>query len=129
MADLNSDQLAGLAEQYFEGVDNMDWDAVRQTLTEDCSIEIRSHGVVHTGRDHGVKHMFDGLFNRYQKVWHGAFRHVCDVKRQSVASQFKVVNTLKDGSQRSKTNCNFFELRDGLFCRIEIYMSGENTLT
>ena len=129
MADLNSDQLAGLAEQYFEGVDNMDWDAVRQTLTEDCSIEIRSHGVVHSGRDHGVKHMFEGLFNRYQKVWHGAFRHVCDVKRQFVASQFKVVNTLKDGSQRSKTNCNFFELRDGLFCRIEIYMSGENTLT
>ena len=61
MADLNSDQLAGLAEQYFEGVDNMDWDAVRQTLTEDCSIEIRSHGVVHTGRDQGVKHMFEGL--------------------------------------------------------------------
>ncbi len=28
MADLNSDQLAGLAEQYFEGVDNMDWDSV-----------------------------------------------------------------------------------------------------
>ena len=79
--------------------------------------------------DKGVKHMFEGLFNRYQKVWHGAFRHVCDVKRQSIASQFKVVNTLKDGSQRSKTNCNFFELRDGLFCRIEIYMSGENTLT
>ena len=51
MADLNSDQLAGLAEQYFEGVDKMDWDAVRETLTEDCSIEIRSHGVVHTGRD------------------------------------------------------------------------------
>ena len=48
MADLNSDQLAGLAEQYFEGVDNMDWDSVRQTLTEDCSIEILSHGVVHT---------------------------------------------------------------------------------
>ena len=57
MADLNSDQLAGLAEQYFEGVDNMDWDSVRQTLTEDCSIEILSHGVVHTGRDQGVKHM------------------------------------------------------------------------
>ena len=38
MADLNSDQLAGLAEQYFEGVDNMDWDAVRETLTEDLSL-------------------------------------------------------------------------------------------
>ena len=107
MADLNSDQLAGLAEQYFEGVDNMDWDSVRQTLTEDCSIEIRSHGVVHTGRDQGVKHMFEGLFDRYQKVWHGAFRHVCDVKRQSVASQFKVVNTLKDEVNGAKPTAIF----------------------
>ena len=39
MADLNSDQLAGLAEQYFEGVDNMDWDAVRETLTRTAPLK------------------------------------------------------------------------------------------
>jgi len=73
--------------------------------------------------------MFDGLFENYHRVWHGEFRHVCDVARQTVASQFKVFNTLEDGSTRSKTNCNFFEVREGLFFRITIYMSGENTLT
>jgi len=73
--------------------------------------------------------MFEGLFERYRIVRHGEFRHVCDVERQTVASQFKVLNTLEDGSTRSKKNCNFFEIRDGLFFRITIYMSGENTLT
>ena len=129
MADLTSNQLSDLAEQYFAGVDAKDWQAIRETHTEDCTIEIRTHGLMHEGRDQGVRKMFQGLFERYRSVWHGEFRHVCDVERQTVASQFKVLNTLEDGSTRSKANCNFFEVRDGLFFRIAIYMSGENTLT
>jgi len=128
MADLTSNQLSDLAEKYFAGVDAMDWKVIREVLTEDCTIEIRTHGLMHEDRDLGVRKMFDGLFERYHHVWHGEFRHVCDVERQTVASQFKVLNTLEDGSTRSKMNFNFFEVRDGLFFKITIYMSGENTL-
>ena len=129
MADLTSKELSDLAEQYFAAVDAMDWEGIRNTLTEDCSVEIRTHGIKHEGREEGVRKMFEGLFEKYHKVWHGEFHHVCDVERQKVASQFQVLNTLEDGSTRTKTNCNFFEARGGLFYKITIYMSGENTLT
>jgi hypothetical protein len=61
-------------------------------------------------------------------IYHGDFTHVVDAENQKVATQFVARNDYDDGRHVEMRNCNFFELEDGLFKRVTIYMSGENPL-
>ncbi|MGA1598168.1 MAG: nuclear transport factor 2 family protein [bacterium] len=126
---LDDRELIALVEEYFAGVDAMDWERIQKTLAPECIIRIRTHNITHSGRDIAIRKMFEGLFARYPKVWHGDFRHLPQAELQRIASQFQVINTLPDGTLRTKDNCNFFTVREGIFSKIDIYMSGENTLT
>ena len=47
---------------------------------------------------------------------------------QKLASTFTVKNTEHDDSIVIKYNCNFFEIENGKFSSITVYMQGENTL-
>jgi hypothetical protein len=51
-----------------------------------------------------------------------------DVKAQRIASRFRVENITHQGEKLVKNNCNFFELNEGLFSTVFVYMSGENSL-
>jgi len=42
--------------------------------------------------------------------------------------RFQVKNVLRDDQIVSKSNCNFFTLKDGIFSEVRVYMAGENTL-
>ncbi len=125
---LDAAELEALVEAYFAAVDAKDWSRLRQVLAPECSLRIQTHQVERVGRDHAVRNVFAALFERYAGIWHGDFRHVPDPAHQRIASQFQVRNTLADGSERFKSNCNFFTVREGRFVEIDVYMSGDNTL-
>jgi len=103
-------------------------DAVLETMQPDVTFTIPTHDVHHEGRDTGVRMMFERLYKEHAVVWHGDFHHVVDVDAQWIASQFTVRNTEFDGSVTEKHNCNFFEVVDGKFSRVWVYMQGANTL-
>jgi hypothetical protein len=73
--------------------------------------------------------MYERLNERYAKVWHGDFTHTVDVAAQRIASRFRVENITHQGEKLVKNNCNFFEVQDGLFSAVYVYMTGENSLS
>jgi len=93
----------------------------------DAVFTIATHQQIYAGRNDQIKNMFERLFARYAKVWHGDFRHVTSESNQ-IASQFTVKNTAFDGSVSFKKNCNFFYLKNGKFSEVFVYMAGENSL-
>lgn len=124
---LDSTQLVALVERYFAAVDQMDLDATLACFEPDATFTIATFNTIYSGRDTGIRGMFERLNSRYSRVWHGNFDHVVQAPAR-VASQFRVENTLPDGSLRVKNNCNFFSVRGTRFDAVQVYMSGDNSL-
>ena len=127
-ASLDAPALQALVERYFAAVDRMDVAATLACFAPHARFGIANHGVLYQGRDGELRGMYERLNARYARVWHGDFDHVIDVPRQRVASRFRVENTTHAGDLLHKNNCNFFEVQDGLFVQVFVYMSGENSL-
>ncbi len=72
--------------------------------------------------------MFRRLWANHRAVRHHAFVHVPDPLGGRIACRFKVENTEMDGQLTHKSNCNFFEIQDGKFETLAVYMAGVNTL-
>lgn len=124
---LDSAELIALIERYFASVDRMDIDATLACFEPDATFTIATFDTVYRGRDTGIRGMFERLNSRYSRVWHGNFDHVVQTPNR-VASQFRVENTMLDGSLRVKNNCNFFSVRGARFESVQVYMSGDNSL-
>jgi ketosteroid isomerase-like protein len=124
---LNSTELVALVERYFASVDRMDIDATLACFEPDATFTIATFNTIYQGRDTGIRSMFERLNSRYSRVWHGHFDHIIQVPSR-VASQFRVENTLLDGSLSVKNNCNFFSVRGTRFDAVQVYMSGDNSL-
>jgi ketosteroid isomerase-like protein len=127
LPDARRSALIAQVERYFAAVDRMDLAATLDCFCPDARFSIATFDTHYEGRDSGLRGMFERLFERYQRVWHGDFDHVVDAP-QRIASRFRVENTLVDGSLRIKHNCNFFRVRDGRFDEVFVYMSGDNSL-
>jgi len=125
---LDAPALQELVERYFAAVDRKDMVATLACFGPQAQFGIANHGVSFEGRDTQLRSMFERLHERYARVWHGDFEHVYDVPRQRVASRFRVENTTHAGEQLHKNNCNFFQVQDGLFVQVWVYMSGDNSL-
>jgi ketosteroid isomerase-like protein len=119
--------MTALVERYFGGVDAADFGAIAATLTDDCVFTVETHGVRLQGTGE-IESMFQRLWNNHASVRHEDFVFVADPPADRIAVRFAVINTHHDGSRTHKSNCNFFEVRDGRFCRIAVYMAGDNTL-
>lgn len=126
-APLAEDGLVTLAERYFAAVDSMNLEATLRCFVSDARFTIATYDTVYRGRDTEMRAMFERLFSRYARVWHGGFDHVVHAPDR-IASRFRVENTGFDGQLSVKNNCNFFRLRGGLFLDVFVYMSGENSL-
>ena len=116
-----------LVERYFAAVDNEDLPDLLATLQPDCVFSVETHGV----RLHGhteISAMFTRLWADHVAVLHHQFTHVPDPDTGHIASRFTVQNTEHDGSLTHKSNCNFFEIIDGRFATVRVYMTGQNTL-
>ena len=119
--------MIDLVEAYFAAVDAEDFAAIRATLAEDCVFSVETHGIRLQGLDE-MECMFRKLWADHASVRHGDFVHVAAPEDGRIATRFAVVNTLHDGALVHKSNCNFFEIEDGRFSRVAVYMAGENTL-
>ena len=124
---MDSQKLENLVRQYFRAVDDEDLGGIFQTLSDDCAFTVETHQVYLRGRDQ-MEAMFRRLWDHHQSVRHDRFSFVTNAEVGLVAVQFRVTNTLKNGEEVFKSNCNFFEVKDGRFCRVNVYMVGENTL-
>ena len=112
---------------YFKGVDEENIDAILETLTEDCVFSIETHGIKLVGHKEIIS-MFKRLWKNHKSVEHKEFYFVKDPIGNQIAVRFQVKNVLRDDQIISKSNCNFFTLKDGIFSEVRVYMAGENTL-
>ena len=128
MKNLSRQSILDLAEKsYFYSVDKKDIEKILETMNETIVFSIPTHSVIKTGKNE-VREMFENLFEEHQEVWHGNFTHTVDEESQNIASTFTVKNTEHDNSIVIKNNCNFFEIENGIFSSITVYMQGDNTL-
>ena len=129
MTKLTAGQLVELVEQhYFHNVDSKNIDPVLKCFAEDAVLSVQTAGASHSGRDGPIRKMFEGFMGEVKTIYHGDFTHVVDIENQKIATQFVARNDYDDGQHVEMRNCNFFELEDGLFKLVTIYMSGENPL-
>ena len=117
----------GLVEAYFAAVDAEDLPGVLATLAPSCVFTVETHGIRLQGHEE-ISSMFRSLWANHRAVRHHAFVHVPDPQGGRIASRFKVENTEMDGQLTHKSNCNFFEIQDGKFVTLAVYMAGVNTL-
>ena len=118
-----------VTKRYFHGVDNCDLDLVLECFTEDAVLHEVTSNTVHTGRDEGVRTMFEGLFSAHSRIWHGNFVHTVDTHENAICSQFSVEVTPSGETQCLRyENCNRFYLQEEKFHRVIVYMSGDNLL-
>ena len=123
----NRTVLEEMVRRYFKGVDTHDLEGIFSTLAEDCVFTVETHQVRLQGREQ-ITQMFLRLWESHKSVQHSQFSFVTDTDLGRVAVQFRVTNTLHDGSLVFKSNCNFFVMKDGLFSSVNVYMAGANTL-
>ncbi|MBT3550625.1 MAG: nuclear transport factor 2 family protein [Rhodospirillaceae bacterium] len=121
-------QMIELVERYFGAVDGEDFAVIAGTLAPECIFSVETHSVLLASRTE-IETMFRRLWNDHAAVSHRDFVYVADVDEGRIAARFQVVNTHADGSETRKSNCNFFEIKDGRFTRVAVYMAGDNTLT
>ena len=124
MKEINAENLV---LKYFKGVDEENISSVLDTLTEDCVFSIETHGIKLVGHDE-ITSMFKRLWKNHASVEHKDFNFVKDAMKNQVAVRFQVINILLNNQIISKSNCNFFTLKDGIFSEVRVYMAGENTL-
>ncbi len=120
------DPLIQRVEAYFSAVDRKDLRATLSLLTADAVFTIATYNTVYTGRDE-IAGMFERLFARYARIWHGNFHHVLQAPDQ-IATRFNVENENPGQPVTHKNNCNFFRARGELFDEVFVYMSGDNAL-
>ena len=119
-----------VTKRYFHGVDTKDMDLILDCFHEDAVLREMTSDTTHTGRDEGIRTMFEGLFADNGRIWHGNFVHTVDVDEEAICSQFTVEIEPADKGMEEQVyqNCNRFYLEDGRFTRVFVYMSGSNLL-
>ncbi len=126
-SDTSADQQIALVRRYFAAVDAENLPGVLETLTDTCRFTVETHGVTLNGVE-DITAMFERLWSNHKAVKHHQFRFVTDPLGSRITAQFQVVNTEHDRSLTYKSNCNVFDIRDGRFSQISVYMAGPNTL-
>lgn len=113
--------------KYFGNVDRKNLGAVLDCFNEDAVFTIQSHFTVHTGRDTGIRKMFEDLF-QYKTILHTDFENIVDVESESISSRFRVELDPVSGPHVHLMNVNHWYIRNGKFQRVYVWMSGENVL-
>ncbi len=124
---MTSDVLISRVEDYFAAVDRQDMAATLSFFTANAVFTIATFDVVYSGRDGQIAGMFERLFARYERIWHGDFKHVVQ-QPDRIATRFAVENQTPDGLQFRKNNCNFFHATGESFHEVFVFMSGDNAL-
>jgi ketosteroid isomerase-like protein len=124
---MTQQEMIDLVNKYFSGVDGEDIAAILETLTSNCIFTVETHGVRLQGHKQ-INAMFDRLWSNHAGVKHQDFVYVASPAEGQIATRFQVVNTHHNGQVTHKSNCNFFEIVDGQFSSVAVFMAGQNTL-
>ena len=118
-----------VVKRYFDAVDTKDLPRILDCFLPDATLREMTSDTLHTGRDTGIRAMFERLLADNQRIWHGNFVHTVDREEEAICSQFSV-EIAPNGLDRELRyeNCNRFYLKDGRFERVFVYMSGDNLL-
>lgn len=119
--------LVTMVENYFAAVDGKDLTATLAFFAPDAVLTIATFDLENRGRDKQIREMFERLFERYDRIWHGNFEHVVEAPGR-IATRFDVENRTYDGQSYRKRNANFFYLQEAHFSVVHVYMSGDNAL-
>ena len=126
MTKLIADELVDLVEKkYFHNVDGKNLEPTLECFADNAVLTIQTAGATYRGRDADIRRMFESFMADIEVIYHGDFSHVVDVGNQSIASQFVQRNRYDDGRKVEMRNCNFYQIEDGRFKSVTIYMSGE----
>jgi hypothetical protein len=96
-------------------------------LNDECVFSVETHGVRLQGQSE-IAAMFERLWQNHAAVEHKDFSYIAAPNSARIAAQFTVVNTELDGTLTFKSNCNFFDVENGKFKAVAVYMAGHNTL-
>jgi hypothetical protein len=110
-----------VTKRYFDGVDIKHMDQVLDCFTADAVLTEVTSNTVHQGRE-AIRAMFVRLFADFESIWHA------DPETNAICSQFTVLITPNGGDELRYENCNRFYMKDRLFHRVYVYMSGDNLL-
>lgn len=120
-------EMIAAVDRYFDCVDAMDIPGTLSVLTPDCTLEIMTAKVTHTGKD-AIRTMFERRRTVTESGSHTDRCHATDPARGFSTCRFRAQSTEKDGTKRDRTNINFFEFDGSLIRRIQVWMVGDNTL-
>ena len=128
MTRLNAEELIDLVEnKYFANVDGKNVELTIACFAPDATLTVQTAHVTHTGHDE-IRRMFTDFMASTKVIYHGDYSHIVDVENQKIASQFLARNDYDDKPTVAMRNCNFFEIENGVFSKVTIYMSDENPL-
>lgn len=121
---LTREQLIDMAvDQYFEGSNNHDPDAMVAPLSDDCVMWFNAAKYRYDGK----QAIFDHLADFAKSFKHVHFHHyinVVDVESQSIAVRFQVDLEDFEGEKLTMRNCNYFHANDeGKFYEVVIFNS------
>ncbi|MBZ5702553.1 MAG: nuclear transport factor 2 family protein [Acidobacteriia bacterium] len=114
-------------KKYFANVDRKNLQGVLDCFNEDAVFTIQSHFSVHTGRDTGIRKMFEELF-QYRTILHTDFENIVDVESEAISSRFRVELDPVSGPHVHLMNVNHWYVKNDKFQRVYVWMSGENVL-
>ena len=126
--DRTAETMIETIDRYFDAVDAGDIEATLAVMTPDCTLCVITDNATHSGRDTGIRQMFERRLQNVKTAWHGNRRHIADPAAGIATTRFDVRRTATDGKKRVMDNINFFEFQGDRLHRISIWMSGENTL-
>ena len=123
---MTASKLTDLAIRYFAALDACSPNTLAQTLAEDCILTIQTHDIAYSGRD-TVRTIFATRWEGPLKAVHHNFTHTPSHSTGRIASQFTVTYS-GIGAASPKSNANVFTMYNDYITKIDVYMTGENTM-
>ena len=123
---MTDSDLTDLATRYFAALDARSPNTLAQTLAEDCILTIKTHDIAYSGRD-TIRTFFATRWEGPLKAVHHNFTHTPSHSTGRIASQFTVTYS-GIGAASPKSNANVFTMYNDYITKIDVYMTGENTM-
>jgi len=126
---MDRQELIDFATQtYFANVDAKNLDAALDCFHDEALFTVQTSFTRHSGKAE-IKRMFEDFFAAYETIVHKDFVCTVDEANGRISASFEAVLTAADGSVTRLNNTNFWQLRNGRFQKVYVYMSGANVLT
>ncbi len=116
-------------ESYLAALDAGRLEDVLSYFNADATFTIQTEFITCTGRDRGIRDMFQQFLGAYDNILHTDFEHIIDPSGQAISSRFRVELDNKAGGHETKLSVNQWYFAKGKFQRVYTWVGGDNVLT